>query len=212
MGATKLAPLVDRRWGRSGPPGSFASPVIPPHWSREPESFYSPRHRRVKWLGLCLILLLAVPVEAGDLQEQLRQSRQQEEFLGHLNQLYVDGRYEQVLAELAAAAVEDPSPRLDNLEGMTLADIEVYAQQFEMVEDEAPRKLGEIDVVPVSAVPERGPWIAAEALDLGGAQRATPVRSAAEALLHLAAIGAAADAPDPLYVEGPPISLRADKD
>ena len=89
---------------------------------------------------------------------------------------------------------------------------EVYAQQFEMIEDEAPRKLGEIDIVPVSAAAELGPWIAAEALDLGGAQRATPVRSAAEALLHLAAIGSAADAPDPLYVEGPPISIPADKD
>jgi len=89
---------------------------------------------------------------------------------------------------------------------------EVYAQRFEIVADEPPRKLGEIDIVPVSAAAERGPWIAAESLDLGGAERATPVRSSAEALLHLAALGATADPPDPLYVEGPPISVRAKKD
>jgi tRNA threonylcarbamoyladenosine biosynthesis protein TsaB len=83
---------------------------------------------------------------------------------------------------------------------------EVYAQQFEIGGDRPPSGLGEIEIVPVSAAGERSPWIAAESLDLGGAERATPVRSSAEALLRLAELGAVADAPDPLYVEGPPIS------
>jgi hypothetical protein len=71
--------------------------------------------------------------------------------------------------------------------------------------------LGEIEVLPISAVEERSPWIAAEALDLGEAKRAATVRSSAEALLHLAELGAPADAPDPLYVEGPPVHTQNNK-
>ena len=63
----------------------------------------------------------------------------------------------------------------------------------------------EIEILPVAAAAERGPWVAAEALDIGGAERAPILRSSAEALLDLAELGAPADAPDPLYVEGPPI-------
>jgi len=81
-----------------------------------------------------------------------------------------------------------------------------------MSEDRPPEALGEIDVLPISAVVERSPWIAAEALDLGEATRAVPVRSSAEALLHLAELGAPADAPDPLYVEGPPVHRRLNED
>ena len=89
---------------------------------------------------------------------------------------------------------------------------EVYARQYEMSEDRPPEALGEIEVLPISAVVERCPWIAAEALDLGEATRAVPVRSSAEALLHLAELGAPADAPDPLYVEGPPVHRRLNED
>jgi tRNA threonylcarbamoyl adenosine modification protein YeaZ len=85
---------------------------------------------------------------------------------------------------------------------------EVYAQQFEIAEDATPRTLGEIEIVPVGEAAERGPWIASENLDLGGAERARPVRSSAEALLRLAELGAPPDALEPLYVEGPPISVR----
>jgi len=88
---------------------------------------------------------------------------------------------------------------------------EVYARRFEIAEDRPPLALDEIDIVPVAVVAERSPWIAAEALDLGEAVRAATIRSSAEALLHLAELGAAADAPDPLYVEGPPISPRSAK-
>jgi tRNA threonylcarbamoyladenosine biosynthesis protein TsaB len=86
---------------------------------------------------------------------------------------------------------------------------EVYAQQFEILENEPPRALGEIEILPVVGAAERSPWIASENLDLGGAERVRPVRSSAEGLLRLAELGATPDAFEPLYVEGPPISVPA---
>ena len=88
---------------------------------------------------------------------------------------------------------------------------EVYARQFEVTEDRSPLALGEIEVVPISAVKERSPWIAAEALDLGEAARVLAARSSKEALLYLAELGEPADAPDPLYVEGPPVHTQNKK-
>lgn len=88
---------------------------------------------------------------------------------------------------------------------------EVYARQFEITEDRSPLALGEIEVVPISAVKERSPWIAAEALDLGEAARVLAARSSAEALLYLAELGESADTPDPLYVEGPPVHTQNKK-
>jgi tRNA threonylcarbamoyl adenosine modification protein YeaZ len=87
---------------------------------------------------------------------------------------------------------------------------EVYARQFELPDSGVPRPLGEIEIMPLTAVTSCGPWSAAEALDLGAAERAPTIRSAAEALLHLASMGAAPDALEPLYVEGPPIHGLAD--
>ena len=89
---------------------------------------------------------------------------------------------------------------------------EVYARRFEIAVDRSPVALDEIEILPVSAVADHGPWVAAEALDLGDAERAPTVRSSAEALLHLAELGVAAVSPDPLYVEGPPTDTRAKKD
>jgi tRNA threonylcarbamoyl adenosine modification protein YeaZ len=89
---------------------------------------------------------------------------------------------------------------------------EVYARHFEVVEDRVPAALGEIEILPISAAEDRKSWIAAEALDLGEAPRAVPVRSSAEALLHLAGLGAPADLPEPLYVEGPPVHQQSKKD
>ena len=89
---------------------------------------------------------------------------------------------------------------------------EVYARHFEIVEDRVPAALGEIEILPISAAEDRNSWIAAEALDLGEAPRAVPVRSSAEALLHLAGLGAPADLPEPLYVEGPPVHPQSKKD
>jgi tRNA threonylcarbamoyl adenosine modification protein YeaZ len=88
---------------------------------------------------------------------------------------------------------------------------EVYAQQFEFAEGRPPAALGEIEILPLTAVKERSPWVAAESLDLGNAERTVPVRSSAEALLLLAGLGAPADAPEPLYVEGPPVHPHSKK-
>jgi tRNA threonylcarbamoyladenosine biosynthesis protein TsaB len=83
---------------------------------------------------------------------------------------------------------------------------EVYARRFKLDDDVAPRADSEIEIVSVTDVGRRGPWVAAEALDLGTAERAITVRGAAEALLHLAALETPSDALEALYVEGPPIA------
>jgi tRNA threonylcarbamoyl adenosine modification protein YeaZ len=88
---------------------------------------------------------------------------------------------------------------------------EVYSRQFDVVGDRPPAPLGEIEILPISEVAERGPWVAAEALDLGDAVRAGTTRSSAESLLHLAELGVPADAPEPLYVEGPPVHPKPKK-
>jgi tRNA threonylcarbamoyl adenosine modification protein YeaZ len=85
---------------------------------------------------------------------------------------------------------------------------EVYACSYQIEEERAPRALGGIEIVAVDRAAERGPWVAAEALDLGGAERAPTPRSSAEALLRLVMLGVAADPAEPLYVEGPPIHQR----
>jgi tRNA threonylcarbamoyladenosine biosynthesis protein TsaB len=82
---------------------------------------------------------------------------------------------------------------------------EVYVRAFEIPGSGAPVALGEIEILPVAALGDRGPWIAADSLDLGGADRVVPRWTAAEALLALADVGAAPQPFEPLYVEGPPI-------
>jgi len=82
---------------------------------------------------------------------------------------------------------------------------EVYARRFELQDAGVPRAAGEIEIVPLSEAAGRGPWSAAEALDLGDVERAPVVRSSAEALLFLVSVGVETEALEPLYVEGPPI-------
>lgn len=82
---------------------------------------------------------------------------------------------------------------------------EVYARHFLVEDSKPPRALGEIEIVPIRDAGGRGPWVAAEALDLGGAERAQTVRSSAEALIRLVELEVPGDEPEPLYVEGPPI-------
>ena len=82
---------------------------------------------------------------------------------------------------------------------------EVYARAFEIAEEVVPRPLGEIEIVALDRIGDRGPWVAADALDLGDGSRTIPVRSAGEALLVLARWGAPSQPVEPLYVEGPPI-------
>lgn len=83
---------------------------------------------------------------------------------------------------------------------------EVYARRYETAVGAPPKALSGIEILALSDVAQRGPWIAAEALDLGPAERSTTVHSSAEALLWLASMGVEAEPPEPLYIEGPPIS------
>ena len=82
---------------------------------------------------------------------------------------------------------------------------EVYARPFDVPADGVPSGLGAVEILRVDDLGPRTPWMAPEALELGGAQRAVARRSAAEALLMLGALGAAGQPVEPLYVEGPPI-------
>lgn len=82
---------------------------------------------------------------------------------------------------------------------------ELYARRFEVGTDTAPKASGPIEVVPVAEAAARGPWVAAEALDLGGAERGPTCRSAAEALLELRRLGVPPEPLEPLYFEGPPV-------
>jgi tRNA threonylcarbamoyl adenosine modification protein YeaZ len=82
---------------------------------------------------------------------------------------------------------------------------EVYARPFEVPRGGTPRPLAGIEIRSVATLDTNGPWIAAEALNLGGAERATPQRSAAEALLLLVERGAEPQPLEPVYIEGPPI-------
>lgn len=82
---------------------------------------------------------------------------------------------------------------------------EVYARRFDVVGDSAPRPLGEIEIIAVGDLTGRGPWVAAESLDLGAARREPAVVTAAEALVRMVAWGVPSEAVEPMYVEGPPI-------
>jgi tRNA threonylcarbamoyladenosine biosynthesis protein TsaB len=85
---------------------------------------------------------------------------------------------------------------------------EVYGRQFQLAAGGVPEGVGEIEIVAVAEAGGRGPWVAMQSLDLGDADRVVPVRSAAEALLQLAEIGAPGQPAEPLYVEGPPIHRK----
>jgi len=82
---------------------------------------------------------------------------------------------------------------------------ELYVQEFELRPGRPPVETGEIRVMAVEDTGGAGPWIGAEALDLGSGERVPAVRTAAEAALHLAGLGLQGAALEPLYVEGPPV-------
>lgn len=82
---------------------------------------------------------------------------------------------------------------------------EVYARSYGVGGSGAPHARTEIEILPISELGDRGPWVASDSLDLGEGEREVPVRSAAEALLVLAGTGLESQAVEPLYVEGPPI-------
>ncbi len=82
---------------------------------------------------------------------------------------------------------------------------EVYARAFVLDEDHVLKPATELEILPLADLAGRGPWIAAEALELGDVRRAAPARSTAEALIRLADAGMISQDIEPLYVEGPPI-------
>jgi tRNA threonylcarbamoyl adenosine modification protein YeaZ len=86
---------------------------------------------------------------------------------------------------------------------------ELYVRPYTVGPDRVPEPLDGIHVVAVDAAEVDGGWVAAERLDLGRRLRLATRRSAAEALLELVARGATGQAPEPVYVEGPPVQ-RAD--
>ncbi len=89
---------------------------------------------------------------------------------------------------------------------------EVYARPFLVGTDGIPAPEGPIEILPISLAGTRGPWIAAESLDLGGGERVASSKSAAEALIDLFERGLETESLEPLYVEGPPVdgSVRGD--
>lgn len=82
---------------------------------------------------------------------------------------------------------------------------EVYAARYEVGASGPPEGGAEVSILAVAGLDDRGPWIAAEALDLGKAERGRVVRGSAEALLELLRLGVPPQPVEPLYVEGPPI-------
>lgn len=82
---------------------------------------------------------------------------------------------------------------------------EFYSCEFLLGADGPPVAQGGVEITPADELAKDGPWIAAEALDLGAACRAAAGRTAAEALIRLAESGLPSDPVEPLYVEGPPI-------
>lgn len=82
---------------------------------------------------------------------------------------------------------------------------EVYARRYRVELGRAPMAAGEIEILSIGRLADRGPWVAAERLDLGPVERLAPPRGAAEALLSLERLGVPSDPIEPLFVEGPPI-------
>jgi tRNA threonylcarbamoyladenosine biosynthesis protein TsaB len=82
---------------------------------------------------------------------------------------------------------------------------EVYARPFRVEPRSSPTPIGAVEILSLDELSDRGPWVAAESLDLGRAERLAPPRSTAEALLELVRAGVPSDPIEPLFVEGPPI-------
>ena len=82
---------------------------------------------------------------------------------------------------------------------------EVYARQYRVEPQLPPVAVGEIEILAAARLADRGPWVAAERLDLGPVDRLAPPLSVAEALLELERLGVPSDPIEPLFVEGPPI-------
>ena len=82
---------------------------------------------------------------------------------------------------------------------------EVYARQYRVEPQRPPVAISEIEILATARLADRGPWVAAERLDLGPVERLAPPLGVAEALLALEQFGVPSDPIEPLFVEGPPI-------
>jgi len=83
---------------------------------------------------------------------------------------------------------------------------ELYVQSFHIESGAVPRALTDVEVLSVGETTGRGPWVAAEGVDLGDARRIATARTSADAALLLAGRGVPGEPTEPLYVEGPPIA------
>jgi len=85
---------------------------------------------------------------------------------------------------------------------------EVYAQGFNFDENMLPVPLDEPEILVINELSPDSKWVAYESLDIGPVPRASPSFSAAESLLRLVDSGFPFEAPEALYIEGPPIHGR----
>jgi tRNA threonylcarbamoyl adenosine modification protein YeaZ len=86
---------------------------------------------------------------------------------------------------------------------------EVYAREYRFDDDGRPTPDGEVKILALDQLSGFGPWAASESLDLGAAERVQTRRNGAEALLRLLDLGCEPQPAEPLYVEGPPVHLKA---
>jgi len=83
---------------------------------------------------------------------------------------------------------------------------ELYVQPYRSAAGSVPEAVGSVEILGVEEAAERGPWVAAAGVDIGGARRAPVARSAVEAALSLAGMKVSSQPVEPLYLEGPPIA------
>lgn len=82
---------------------------------------------------------------------------------------------------------------------------EVYARHFSISQGGPPQPRTAVEVLCHAEMASRGPWMLPIGLSIRGLEAALPRRSAAEALLVLAAQGCASEPVEPQYIEAPPI-------
>lgn len=82
---------------------------------------------------------------------------------------------------------------------------EVYTQCFEIGPESWPRPLGATEISRIDELSPDLPWIASQALFLGDIPRAVVANSGADALIRLSFSDLEPEAPEALYIEGPPI-------
>jgi tRNA threonylcarbamoyl adenosine modification protein YeaZ len=110
---------------------------------------------------------------------------------------------------LAVSSLKTQAARTDDADSVWTAQPgrrgEVYAQEFRVTAEELPRNRGDLRIITQPSMADHGPWICAAGLEVQGIRGLRPLRTAAEALCHLAERGVETEPLEPKYVEGPPI-------